>query len=292
MLGLIGAVACEAADPYGEVPPAATAKSEKVTPAGETACVESVDGKDPSSLPECTGTKGVKGRCVARDGLGNFKDTFEQASCSADEACVPDEVVAKGSKIELEKCTAVLDNEGRCFWPLAKDIVANYDLLKGATKDQCAGDQVCAPCVNPLTQAETGLCKLGGGGSSSCGGAGDAGPAPAPGPAPAKGLAECCGGRGRCVPSDAVPADSRERLGPETCAGEAMLCAPNELVPVPIPGVTVKKCKTGFGLISGICVSKCAIEVRGEDFVKGNCDDDEMCTPCRFLPEGTAACNK
>src|SRR5437016_562590 len=60
------------------------------------ACVQPIEGKDPSGLPVCTGTKGVNGRCVARADLGTFSDTFEQASCGGDQACVPDEVVRRG----------------------------------------------------------------------------------------------------------------------------------------------------------------------------------------------------
>src|SRR5262249_49791018 len=159
-------------------------------------CAKPVDGQDPSGLPVCTGTKGVKGRCVPTSALGTFKDTFEKATCSGEQACVPDEVVKQGTKIELKKCKAVLDTDGRCFWPLAKDIIDTYDLLKGATKDQCPADQVCAPCVDPRTNAPTGVCNTGAAAASSssasCGGG-----AASNGPSSATGSG-AGGGGGKC----------------------------------------------------------------------------------------------
>src|SRR5262249_15060459 len=126
-------------------------------------------GADPTKLPACTGTKGPKGRCVPSNALGGFSGKFEQAGCKSGEECVPEEVVKDGQKIELKKCTAVLNSEGRGFWALAKDMIQNYDVLKGATKD-CPPDLICAPCVNPLTKEETGVCRTGsaGGGGAAC----------------------------------------------------------------------------------------------------------------------------
>ena len=130
-----------------------------------------IAGQNPDDFQPCKGTKGARGRCVEKSGLGSYAETFEQGSCAGDEACVPDEVVAKGSAIELESCTGVLESEGRCFWPLAKDIIENYSLLAAATGTQCPKDMVCAPCVHPLTKEETGVCSMGAKGGAAKGGA-------------------------------------------------------------------------------------------------------------------------
>jgi hypothetical protein len=285
-------VACASADPYGDVPVVSTTGTKSAPETKSATCSAPVAGKDPSAMTACTGTKGSKGRCVATASLGSFGAIFEQASCKATEACVPEEVVKQGTNIQLKTCTGVLESEGRCFWPLAKEIVSNYDILKGATKDQCEGEQVCAPCVNPLDKKETGLCSLGGGSgtdnASACEDtAKKADEKPASTSTSATGLAACCGGRGRCVPTDLVPEDSRDQLGADSCTGATPTCAPVEFVP---GAGTAKKCTAVFGVVTGICISKCAIESFAEDLIQGDCADDEMCAPCSFLPEGTAAC--
>lgn len=405
-LTLLLVAGCEA-DPYGDLP---KNTSDNVASKASASCSQAIEGKDPTSLPVCTGTKGVKGRCVERANLGSFKDTFETADCKGDSfGCVPDEVIKAGSKIELKTCKAVLGAEGRCFWPLAKDIVSNYDILKGATKDQCDDSMVCAPCVNPLTKAKTGVCETGSGGdckasSASTDTQGAAGKCPqvepildtkdmptldcgsnmvcvaeslvgaqashlkkcaqgvcAPKKAverggnyvpktcrstasaegrctnigvpqiaeqkdllpqaecdadercapcfdprdgtdtgacktascdapkePAKKFASCCGGRARCVPTAAVDAGSRDMLSKDSCSGDTPLCAPVELIP--LPDATPKQCKTLLGFISGICVSKCAIDNPLGSFIQGDCPDGDMCAPCNQLPKGTKGC--
>jgi hypothetical protein len=132
----------------------------------------------------------------------------------------------------------------------------------------CDADERCAPCFDPRTGEDTQACR-----SASC-------DAPKE---PKKVFASCCGGRARCVPKSAVDAESQDMLAADTCGGDAPLCAPNELVGV----AKATKCTTGFGLISGICVSKCAIDTFLEAFVQGTCAEGDMCAPCRMLPDGT-----
>jgi hypothetical protein len=402
--------------------PASGTGGGSTTKSCSAASSQAIAGADPSGFPVCTGTKGTSGRCVPTSALGRFSDQFEQAGCSSGQACVPDELVKDGSNVQLTKCTGVVNTEGRCFWPLQKDIIANYDLLKEATKDQCTNGMVCAPCVNPLTNQDTGLCSLGGaagGGQDGCasatttnGGGAPATPAPAPGPAgvtcpqvapivdvsgfqaedcgsgmlcipanlvpadeakmlkdcskgkcaptkvveragnyvaktctsvadsegrciaaaipeiaaqasflpqadcdadercapcfdprtgadtgachmapcdapkqPKTILAACCNGRGTCVPSSMVDSTSATFLQAASCSGGTPLCAPNELV----GSATPKKCTAAFGLIDGICVSKCTMNGLVANLVQGNCSDDEMCAPCDVLPSGS--CN-
>lgn len=294
-LGGHGVFACDAADPYGDRPKTETSGAE---PASTGACAKPIEGKDPSGLPQCTGTKGVKGRCVPRTELGSFKDTFEKATCADDaQACVPDEVIKSGSKIELKKCKAVLDGEGRCFWPLAKDIIANYDLLKGATKDQCPDEQVCAPCVNPLDKKETGVCNTGSGGAScsdaSKGGAssGAAGGGKCPQVEPildAKTFSvEDCGSNMLCV-DKALVGDQASHLKP--CAKG--VCAPKKSVERGGNYVPVT-CRSTAGA-EGRCLNV-GIPMIGEQktiLPQEKCDPDERCAPCFDPRDGadTGAC--
>jgi hypothetical protein len=409
--GVLVLVACTNADPYGDMPKGPDARQDTAQAAATCAAGGGggdLAGADPTTLKECKGTK-AKGRCVPGAALGSFKGTFEQATCEGDAECVPDEVVKAGSKVQLKKCTGILGSEGRCFWPLAKAAVENYDLLKPSSKD-CPDDMVCAPCINPLDKKPTGVCELGGGGGGGAcsNAAGKQQPASASAPAaatcpqvdpiidtkafpqdvcssnmlcvpasatgdlakllkdckdggkcaptkmvaragnyvpktcrsladaegrclnvgipdvaaqstllpradcdpdelctpcfdprtgadtgachaapcdapkePKKTLAQCCGGRGQCVPPS-LAADSASLLAKETCSGDA-LCAPNELV----GSATPKKCSAGFGLVSGICVSKCAIDTLAASFLQGDCADGDMCAPCIALPAGS-----
>ncbi|MBX3227842.1 MAG: hypothetical protein KIT84_22800 [Labilithrix sp.] len=407
-------VACGEVDPYGDLGDVNGASTAKDDDDSAASCSSEIKGVDPESLTACKGTKsGSKGRCVPKATLANFADTFESADCKGEAACVPEELVKSGSKIELKKCTGVLNSEGRCFWPLAKDVIANYDMLKGATKDQCEGDQVCAPCAHPVTKAETGLCKLGGGGNCDSGGTGGSSSNGTPDPIgkcpqeeeilpaesfkqedctsnmlcvdaslvgeqagklakckagvcapkksvlrgggyvpktckstggfegrcsnvgipeigaqkallpkadcdadelcapcfdprtgketgacsqascdkpkdPPKTFAQCCGGTGRCVPTEAA-GENASSLGKDTCSGETPVCAPNEFVGLAQP----RSCKAGFGLIKGICLSRCSVTTGGAfaGLIKGDCDDGELCAPCSKVPPGTAGCN-
>ncbi|MFO0738312.1 MAG: hypothetical protein U0270_20635 [Labilithrix sp.] len=149
--------ACAKVDPYGDL--SQDIKTESVTTAAE--CRAPMAGMpDVSILTACKGTKGSAGRCTPKVFLGVFADKFEQAGCKDTQVCMPETLVKNGSNVTLKKCT-VRDLEGRCFWPLAKELLAKYDFLKSQTEDQCEGEQVCAPCQNPLTGEDTGICSLG-----------------------------------------------------------------------------------------------------------------------------------
>ena len=281
-------------DPAAALPPAGGAGAKAAS------CADVIKGADPSKLAACTGTKGVKGRCVVRSGLGSFKDTFEQASCTADSACVPEDVVSKGSALELKKCKAVLDSDGRCFWALAKDIIDNYDLLKTATADQCAADQVCAPCVNPLTKESTKVCELGGSATSpACTPAASAPPA-AP-PAPGGGTPSGC-------PYTGTPIDTTS-VKEENC-GSNMACIGAALVGNPDLAKQLKPCSTGVcaprksiaalgNYVPKTCVSiassegRCsnigipAVGAQKDLLPVADCDADERCAPCFDPTTGT-----
>jgi len=135
-----------------------SAATETKTPAKKTSSTCKT-GTDPEALSVCHGSKGTAGRCVPVSYLGDNKDTFESGDCGESTACVPDALVKSGGAVDLKTCQA-FGKEGRCFWPLAKDIAQNYDVLKSQTGTQCDPDMVCAPCINPLDQQSTGVCEI------------------------------------------------------------------------------------------------------------------------------------
>src|SRR5262245_5146578 len=111
LLAVLGVVACSTADPFGDLPPRPPTSQASAQSCKAGASAQAVEGADPTKLKECKGTKGTHGRCVPGVALGNLNGKFEQATCGAEEACVPDELVKAGSKIELKKCTGVMNSE-------------------------------------------------------------------------------------------------------------------------------------------------------------------------------------
>jgi hypothetical protein len=299
---LAGLIACSTADPYGDLPQVPpSSQDQSASTAGCSADAgKPVEGTDPTKLKECTGTKGTKGRCVPGTSLGNFNGKFEQASCTGDEECVPDEVVKEGAKIELKKCTGVLNSEGRCFWPLAKDIVQNYDLLKGASKD-CDDGMVCAPCVNPLNHTETGICSTGS--AAACGGSDVKKSAPSSGPGAAGGTcpqvdpildastfpAEDCGSNMLCVDASLIPGGQGNSL--KSCSKGK--CAPKKSVER--GGNYVPPTCRSIANAEGRCLNVGIPDIAKQaSLLPGQgCDSDERCAPC-FDPrtgEATPACS-
>lgn len=304
-LGLfVGVVACGEVDPYGDLGDQGAEKDGDRTGKQDSAatCAAAIAGVDPSTLKACKGTK-ASGRCVPKAMLATFADTFEQGDCGASDACLPEKLVKEGSNVKLKTCKAVLNSEGRCFSPLAKEIVSNFDLLKSATKDQCEGDEVCAPCAHPVTKAETGICKLGEGGGGDCKEGGQSGgqsskPAPA---APAQCpqvepiledsafKQEDCTSNMLCVDA-ALAGDQASKLA--KC--KTGVCAPKKSV-VRGGNYVPKTCKSTGGF-EGRCANVGIPDIGKQKSIlpKADCDADELCAPCFDPRDGkaTGACNQ
>jgi hypothetical protein len=276
VLATMGLVACQA-DAWGDAPaaPAANDSKQAAIQACSAASTQSVSQVDPSKFPACTGTKGGTGRCVAESSIEDFKGIFETASCSGGDVCAPEPIIEQGTSIQLKTCQ-VMGKEGRCFWPLAKQMVQYYDMLQ-STASECDAGMLCAPCNNPVSNEETGVCKAGST-SATCGAASTDTKAAAPA-APAS---NCCEGRGQCVPSSVITGVGAQMLSQDSCTGDAQLCAPSEI----LKSVTPTQCTSGLGLLAGICVSKCTMNSPLASLVQGTCPDGDLCAPCRFLPDG------
>jgi hypothetical protein len=179
--------------------------------------------------------------------------------------CAPKKSVERGGNYVPKTCKSVADAEGRCIAAAIPEIAAQGSFLSRA---DCDADERCAPCFDPRTGEDTGACRM----------------APCDAPKqPKTQLAACCKGRGTCVPSSTVDGMSAQLMEADSCAGATPLCAPNELV---VSG-TPKKCSAAFGLVDGICVSKCTINGLVGDLVQGNCSADDLCAPCDVLPTGS-----
>lgn len=296
---LVGLFACEKVDPYGDLSEDVTFETTETAPL----CPGSMAGmSDPTILTACTGTKGSKGRCVPKLLLGTLADTFEKASCKESQVCLPEKLVTDGSKVKLKTCTGIGNAEGRCFWPLAKEILSKYDLLKRGTGDQCDDEQVCAPCSNPLTGQETGICSLGGppspqckkdGGEEDDGAGGIAAKLKCPLDEPileAENLPPLdCGSNMACVDKSLVgaQADKLRACAKGVCAPLKALVRAGNFIP--------KTCRSLAGA-EGRCANV-GIPMIGEQkalLPQAECDPDERCAPC-FDPrtaDDTQACRQ
>jgi hypothetical protein len=263
---------------------------------------ESSAGADPSSLPTCKGTKGTSGRCISTAESEDLT-AFEKGSCKGSgEVCAPEAIIRAGGVPELTKCKAVTNVEGRCFWPLAKDVVASYDLLKGATGDQCDAGMVCVPCKDPVSGEETGVCKVtAASGKKPCStktpGGSESGTMPKAGAlsCPYTGTPidtsafpqDSCAAGLLCVSKDLVPADQVSQL--PTCSKG--LCAPKKSLAA--AGMFVPKSCRSVGSREGRCLAAGLPAIAKQTTLpRAECDADEKCAPCfdPFTGEPTGAC--
>lgn len=110
------------------------------------------------------------------------------------------------------------------------------------------------------------------------------------GTATPNGLATCCGGQGSCVPADAVPAESSDKLKADTCA-ETYLCAPAEVIAAGKDYVPASCEASGFGVKgAGVCLSECLnLGAPAGSLKQGSCKDAHVCVPCKAFGKATGA---
>jgi len=200
---------------------------------------------------------------------------FVAAEClpADDMLCVPDQF-ANPAGFELQACRSIGGVEGRCL----VDCLADGEALADLPRDLCAAHHRCAPCFDPFSGEDSGLCAL----------------SLDPGPRePATRFEACCDGLGTCVPGDLVPDDQRDLLGPDSCApSTASLCTPDALLDP--DGYVPASCR-GAGDLEGRCLSTCLplVADQAELLSRGSCDAAEACVPCfdPFSGEPTGVCD-
>lgn len=228
--------------------------------------------------PACAGA-----HCVDAD-LVPEAQRAQLAKCGAGNKglCAPDSVT-KTANHTIPKTCQPFDpsaSEGRCTSKCLPAVQAQASQLKQTAA--CTADELCAPCNDPFTGADTGACKL------AC---------DKPAKAPFK-FPLCCdsGGtkQGTCVPKSSVPAAQQGSLKADTCpttdAAANYLCVPNEYLPN-APANAIQTCTAYYtipplpGLIKegpGACVSKCAnTSLGGVIFGQSDCTDaNHICIGC------------
>lgn len=173
---------------------------------------------DPTTLnltpcPLCSGAWCVPNSLVPA-GAGDVL-----ASCDDMNKCVPDSYVRVAGNFLPKTCTSLeyapgQTAEGRCISICVPQVEQQIDQLPQA---DCAADERCAPCWNPIDGTDTHACSQG------C----DVGPMSS---TPQQ-FAECGDSngvlRGVCVPSSLVPASLASAVPQDTCE-TGWLCAPKE----------------------------------------------------------------
>jgi hypothetical protein len=184
--------------------------------------------------------------------------------------CVPDVFLATGGKFTPKSCNSIAGAEGRCISRAIPEIKAKEAQLP---QDACTTNERCAPCFDPITGMDTGVCKL------SC----DTGPTK-----PAVKLAACCGMKAHCVPATSIPDDQEGYLAKDSCATNN-LCVPDQLLlEQPTPACSANG--LFIGQYTGVCLSDCLdFGFEGEFLDRGNCTAGYTCAPCEMFGEPTGA---
>lgn len=247
-------------------------------------CYDPVTGKDtgactrggdmptdpPKTFDVCCGSLG---HCVPSSILTtDQQNLLGKDTCTATgDLCAPD--VFAGSGLTADKCRALgsFDAEGRCIPACLPSIQAQASRLDQAT---CQAGFLCAPCFDPTTGANTNACNQNG-------------DMPAEQP---KTFAACCGGNGKCVPTNLVPTDEQSQLGKDTCTDTGVLCAPTKLTD---PTYKPPTCNS-IGGFEGRCLASCvpAVAAQANNLPKDTCATGELCAPCYdpFTGASTGAC--
>lgn len=207
-------------------------------------------------------------------------------------ACVPDKIIAEGTTYTPAACTA-LGSTGACL-SKCLGVVATNPNVGLLSQGSCDSDELCVPCIDPLTSAPTGACTIKG---EPCGshvdaaaptdGATDApsGPTcPYTGPAlinpdtfPT--CAPACAGA-HCVPAALVPAAEQSLLSACGTGASAGFCAPDTFIES--DGKAVPATCTSIAGAEGRCLSTCLPSIAAEaDLLPvSTCASGQVCAPC------------
>ena len=230
-----------------------------------------VPGRAPAAGGCCEGA----GTCIPAVLVpGGVARRLAQGECAEALLCAPSAWLSDPNP-QAAHCRTGGDREGRCLPSCLPEVSAQAERLE---RETCAAQELCVPCFDPLSGADSLACRIGA-------------DAPEEKAAP---FPRCCSGEGRCLPgellSESVPADQVERLGADSCEGEA-LCVPERWLGEGEARSAI--CRTA-GAREGRCLPSCLPEVReqAERLAREDCESHERCVPC-FDPlsgEDTGAC--
>lgn len=113
---------------------------------------------DFTSFPTCCAAEMGIARCAPSDQLpSGSTSALEKKECAQGNLCVPEQLLKSGGKTPAS-CVSIGDAPGVCVSVCVPMVGMNKAILPVAT---CAPDERCAPCINPLTKANSGACDIG-----------------------------------------------------------------------------------------------------------------------------------
>ncbi len=191
-------------------------------------------------------------------------------SCAPDALCAPTLLMDEAA--HPAQCSSVGGMEGRC---LPSCLRAMAERASSLPQDVCQPGEVCAPCFDPFTGAETEACRLHGDAPTQ----------------PPSTFAQCCDNLGTCVPQTLVSEADAARLPATGCEGADALCVPNALLD---PNFVPVSCRS-VGGGEGRCIASCMLppEQLSAPLPQSTCVAGELCAPC-FNPidgSATGACS-
>ena len=278
---LLTAVACEVGDINSRIG--------EITPAGE--CAPSMPGQDPAYLEPCCLEFGGGAHCVP-DGLVPAETRDLVGACEGPGLCIPDKFIEAGGALQAKPCDSI-NGTGRCMSICVPQVQEFINILG---QDVCDDGELCAPCIDPMTDELTGACEL----AKGCGGPDDEDPIPAPCPYEGPALLDpsqfpscpsCTAGGARCLPNELVPPDQSDRLAP--CDADSK-CVPDEFI-ASLGKHVPARCNS-LADAEGRCLSRCLpdVAIEADRLPQSTCPAHQLCVPC-FDPlsgEDTQACSQ
>ena len=216
---------------------------------------------NPSALAACSPSCGGA-HCLPAEFVPPGQQSL-LATCTGG-FCAPDPIISTAGNFNPPNCVAFAGTTagGRCLSTCLPGIAADPDLEQSS----CAVGNKCAPCADPFTGADLGVC-------GNVGGCDEAAPTPAfkfPG---------CCSTLGVCVPSSHIPDALEANLGQRDCPnGATYLCVNADQIPG--SGVTPTPCNAPFPFDwSSFCVPDCVLGDAALLLPQGNCPANFSCPP-------------
>ena len=122
-----------------------------------------INGDAPRSAPlvfaDCCQLGGApQGKCVPAELTPEtVRDSLGSDTCQSADVCVPTELVDPSAK--PARCTSLSSAEGRCLPECVPEVARQAGRLP---RDVCPAVSRCAPCFDPLSGKDTGVCRING----------------------------------------------------------------------------------------------------------------------------------
>jgi hypothetical protein len=239
--------------------------------------------RDPSTLTACCEDWVGGAHCLPDDVIPT-ELAGVLAPCAGGGQCVPDPFIETGGVFTPPTCVSLSGADGRCLSGCVPQVKDYWGILP---QDDCAEDERCVPCVNPIDGTETGICNLAftceggqGGDDDDDDPAGVTCPHEGPPVIDPSGLPSCAADA-HCLSNALVPAEMAAQLaacpdGQSMCVPDVFISAGGNFIP--------PTCESVAGA-EGRCLSTAlpAVQEQAALLPQSTCGATELCVPC-FSP--------